>query len=561
MTSQDRTNREIIPYLEFILFPIAIIFGFLIYYQYYGEFPLKIITKISKIVLYYFSILTIIKIAYNEGNLQYIKKISIDLIAIIVSFLFFQNLFIFQFYIVLRQIIILIGKIFSSQPAATLFSRFRNHPAKVILISFASIILIGTAFLSLPISSANGDSIGIANASFTATSATCVTGLIVLDTGSDFSLFGKIVILILMQIGGLGIMTFSTMLFILLGKQIGLGQRSLMEGVLASSENMLKLIKTILITTFSFEFLGALFLFFKFRTILPTIKSAIGYSIFHSISGFCNAGFCLYSDSLTKFQGNWLVNIVMLSLIICGGIGFAVLLDTKNVIFRKKRLKNLSLHSKIVLTFTIFLIVVSAIFIFIFEYNNFFHKLPLKDGILASIFQSVTTRTAGFNTINIGEIGSATALLMIVLMFIGASPGSTGGGLKTTTFAILVLSVWSIIRGRDDVEIFHRTIPQKVTRKIMALAAISLTILISLILVLCLSENAPFKHIIFEAFSAFGTVGLSMGLTPNLTGIGKIAVILLMYLGRVGPLTIAFALGERRKKVRYRYTEEDIAIG
>jgi trk system potassium uptake protein TrkH len=549
--------------LEFLLFPAAIVFLLLIFYQYILHISHPIFNQIPKLVLYYFLVLNVIKIAYHRGDLDYIKRITIDLTAVVVAFLFARHLIIFQSYIVLRQVVLFIDKIITSQPAVTLFSRFRNHPAKVILISFAFVILLGTSFLSLPIASSTGESIGLINAGFTATSATCVTGLIVLNTGTDFSLFGKIVIFLLMQIGGLGIMTFSTMLIMLLGRELSLGPQSLMQGVLgeAGQENMTKLIKAILITTFSFEIIGAALLFTKFHTVIPDIKTAVGYSIFHSVSAFCNAGFCLYSDSFIRFQGSWLVNIVMVSLIICGGIGFAVLLDIKNNLFKRKTVRNFSLHSKIVISVTIFLIVAGAILIFIFEYNNIFQKLPLKNGFLASIFQSVTTRTAGFNTINIGQIGYATALLMIVLMFIGASPGSTGGGVKTTTFAILILSVLSIIKGRDDVEVFHRTISQKTTKKVMALVAIALSILTVLILVLCRVENAPFEKIIFEAFSAFGTVGLSMGITPNLTSIGKVAIILLMYLGRVGPLTIAFALGEKKRKVHYHYTEEEIAIG
>ena len=559
----NKAKYEYWKLLEFLMFPVAIAFSIFLIYKYLLQISFPIFNQITQICLYYFAVLNIIKIIYRKGDLNYIKKIIIDLIAIVIFFLFSKHLIIFQSYIILRQAVIFSDIIATSQPAVTIFSRFRNHPAKVVLISFAFVIFLGTTFLTLPIASSNGESIGLINAGFTATSATCVTGLIVLNTGTDFSLFGKIIIFLLMQIGGLGIMTFSTAMMMLFGKQISLGRRSLLQGVLgeANQAGMVNLIKSILITTFSFEILGAGLLFLKFRTIFPDIQTAVGYSIFHSVSAFCNAGFCLYSDSFTQFQNNWLMNIIMISLIICGGIGFAVLLDIKNNIFRRSQVKSFSLHSKIVITSTIFLIVSGAILIFLFEYNNQFQNLPLKNGIIASVFQSVTTRTAGFNTINIVKIGYATSLLMIVLMFIGASPGSTGGGIKTTSFAVLILSVWSIIKGREDVEVFNRTISQKVTKKVMSLVAIAITILITLILVLCLSEKSPFEKIIFEAFSAFGTVGLSMGLTSNLTVIGRIAVIFLMYMGRVGPLTIAFALGEKKIMVHYHYTEEDIAIG
>ena len=559
----NKAKYEYWKLLEFLMFPVAIAFSIFLIYKYLLQISFPIFNQITQICLYYFAVLNIIKIIYRKGDLNYIKKIIIDLIAVVIFFLFSKHLIIFQSYIILRQAIIFSDIIATSQPAVTIFSRFRNHPAKVVLISFAFVILLGTTFLTLPIASSNGESIGLINAGFTATSATCVTGLIVMDTGKDFSLFGKIIIFLLMQIGGLGIMTFSTAMIMLLGKQISIGGQSLLQGVLgeANQSGMFNLLKAIFITTFSFEILGAALLFIKFRTILPNFQTALGYSIFHSVSAFCNAGFCLYSDSFAQFQNNWSVNIIMISLIICGGIGFAVLLDIKNNIFKRSQVKSFSLHSKIVITSTIFLVVVGAILIFLFEYKNQFQNLPLKNGLIASVFQSVTTRTAGFNTINIGKIGYATSLLMIVLMFIGASPGSTGGGIKTTSFAVLILSVWSIIKGREDVEVFNRTISQKVTKKVMSLVAIAITILITLILVLCLSEKSPFEKIIFEAFSAFGTVGLSMGLTSNLTVIGRIAVIFLMYMGRVGPLTIAFALGEKKIMVHYHYTEEDIAIG
>ena len=458
----------------------------------------------------------------------------------------------------------------STKSAVNLFSRFRNHPSKVILLSFGLIILLGTTFLSLPLASSNGESIGPINAGFTATSATCVTGLIVLDTGTDFSPFGHAIILILMQIGGLGIMTFSTALIMLFGKQIGLQGQSLLQGVLgeANKASMMKLLRAILITTFTFELIGAMVLFLKFRPLAHFVPLSnfdlLGHCMFHSVSAFCNAGFCLYPDSFMRFQGSWSVNLVITSLIIAGGIGFTVLLDVYNNIIRRRHIRFLSLHSKIVIVTTIALIVIGSILIFAFEYNNQLNQLPMKNSILASTFQSVTTRTAGFNTLDISKMSFASVILMIVFMFIGASPGSTGGGIKTTSFAILILSVWSIIRHREDVEVFNCSVSSENTKKVMSLITISGTILVTLILVLCVSEASRgfnFEQIVFEAFSAFGTVGLSMGITPHLTSIGKLAIIALMYLGRVGPLTIAFALSEKKLSVHYHYPDENIAIG
>ncbi|HEX37795.1 MAG TPA: hypothetical protein ENG70_02920 [Candidatus Cloacimonetes bacterium] len=563
-------RKEYWRFFEILMFPIAIVLGFFVIYQQFHPEYISQFESYSRILLFYFALLNIFKIIYNQGNIQYIKKIFIDLCAVVISFIFFQNLIIFQVYIVLRQIIILIDMLASTKPAVNLFSRFRNHPSKVILISFAFIILLGTTFLTLPLASSSGESIGLIDAAFTATSATCVTGLIVLDTGKDFSTFGHVIILILMQIGGLGIMTFSTALIMLFGKQISLQGQSLLQGVLgeATKDSIIKLLKAIIVTTLIFELIGGMVLYLKFHA-HPFFEGfsnlqIFGHSLFHSVSAFCNAGFCLYPDSFMKFQGSWIVNVVIMSLIIMGGIGFTVMLDVYKNVIRRKHIRFLSLHSKIVIVTTLILIIIGSILIFTFEYKTEFQQLPLKNGVLASTFQSVTTRTAGFNTMDISKISFATVLLMIVLMFIGASPGSTGGGIKTTSFAILALSVWSIIRRREDVEVFHRSIAPDVQKKVISLVMISASILVTLILVLFISEakqDFKFEQIIFEAFSAFGTVGLSMGITPLLTSIGKLAIIALMYLGRVGPLTIAFALSEKKIRAHYHYTHENIAIG
>ena len=563
-------RKEYWRFFELLMFPIAIAIGFFVVYQQFHPKYISLFNEFTKIFLFYFACLNILKIYYNRGNFAYIKKIFFDLCAVVVSFIFYNDLIVFQVYIVLRQIVLLIDMLASTKPAVNFFSRFRNHPSKVILLSFGMIILLGTTFLSLPLASSNGESIGPINAGFTATSATCVTGLIVLDTGTDFSSFGHAIILILMQIGGLGIMTFSTALIMLFGKQISLQGQSLLQGVLgeASKYSMIKLLRAIVITTFIFEVIGAMVLFLKFRPLAHFAPLAnfdlLGHCMFHSVSAFCNAGFCLYPDSFMRFQGSWSVNFVIMSLIIVGGIGFTVMLDVYKNVIKRRHIRFLSLHSKVVIVTTIALIVIGTILIFAFEYNNQLNQLPMKNSILASVFQSVTTRTAGFNTLDISNMSFASVILMIVFMFIGASPGSTGGGIKTTSFAILVLSVWSIIRHREDVEVFHCSVTSENTRKVMSLITISVTILVTLIIVLCVSEanqGFKFEQIIFEAFSAFGTVGLSMGITPHLTSIGKIAIIALMYLGRVGPLTIAFALSEKKISVHYHYPDENIAIG
>lgn len=521
--------------------------------------------SIITIAFAYFVFQNIFVIYKTKADPIQLKRLSLDLLAIIVVIIFNRYTIIFQLYLIIRQIVLLLDKVFSSKPAFSFIHRFRHHPAKVILISFALIILLGTTFLALPISSSTGHSIGVLDALFTSTSATCVTGLIVLDTGTAFSFFGKFIIMLLIQIGGLGIMTFSTALIMFFGKNISLGGKSLMKGVLDENiqKNLSNLLEGIIITTIVFEVIGAILLFIRLRPDLASTKIAIWHSVFHSVSSFCNAGFCFYSDSFSAYSSDLIINMTVMMLIIFGGIGFSVLMDVKYNFFQKHRtFRFLNLHSKVVIITTVILILGGTIIIFLLDYSNQFANLPLSKGFLASLFQSVTTRTAGFNTIDISKINYATALFMIVLMFIGASPGSTGGGIKTTTFALMIFSIVSIIRGRDDVEVYKRKIPNRTIRKVIALIAISIAILVSLILVLCLSEvGSSFIKIVFEAVSAFGTVGLSMGITSNLTKIGKTAIILLMYLGRVGPLTLAFALGEKKFKSAYHYPEGNIGIG
>jgi len=552
-------------FLELTNYLIAVIFlvNLIAKHFFYHSLPYANTLVIASTV--YFAIQHIYIVIATEAELKYLKRISLDLIAIAVIIVFNDYLIIFQLYLIVRQFILLLDKFFSTKPAKSFLIKFRHHPAKVILSSFALLILLGTTFLALPISSADGNSIGILDALFTSTSATCVTGLIVLDTGSAFSFFGKFVIMLLIQIGGLGIMTFSTALIMLLGKKISIGGKSLIKGVLDDNiqKDLNNLLEGIIITTILFEIAGAILLYIRLSPNLPSVKTAIWHSVFHSISSFCNAGFCFYSDSFSAYRSDIIINMTVMMLIIFGGIGFSVLMDMKYNFFQKRRpFRFLSLHSKIVIATTLILIFGGTFIIFILDYSNQLMGMSISEGFLASLFQSVTTRTAGFNTIDISQINYATALFMIVLMFIGASPGSTGGGIKTTTFAVMVLSIISIIKGRDDVEVYKRKLSEKITKEVVALVAISVAILVTLILVLSLSEKGTsFIKIAFEAVSAFGTVGLSMGITSNLTSIGKIAIILLMYLGRVGPLTLAFALGEKKLKSAYHYPEGNIGIG
>ncbi|WP_406676578.1 TrkH family potassium uptake protein [Moorella sp. ACPs] len=423
------------------------------------------------------------------------------------------------------------------------------------------VIALGTLLLSLPIASQSGKPVPVIDALFTATSATAVTGLVTVDTQTTYSLFGELVILALIQTGGLGFMTLSTLVALLLGKRITLKERLVMQEAMnqLTVEGVVRLSKYVLIFTLFAEGLGALLLGIRFSSQMP-LGQAIYFGIFHAVSAFCNAGFDLFSRSLVDYRGDLLVNIVITSLIISGGLGFSVVAD----IYTKRSWKRLSLHSKIVIRTTLLLIVTATVIIFLLEYTNTksLAPLPLGEKILASYFQAVTPRTAGFNTLVIGDLRPVTLLFITILMFIGASPGSTGGGIKTTTFAAIAVAVWAIIRGNVDIEVFGRRLPRGTVLKALAIAAVSLLLVVTVTGILLITEQAEMQMVLFEVTSAFGTVGLSMGLTPKLTVTGKLLITATMFTGRVGPLTLAFAIAQRlgRQGIKH-YPEERIIVG
>ncbi|WP_342478151.1 TrkH family potassium uptake protein [Paenibacillus sp. FSL H7-0350] len=435
--------------------------------------------------------------------------------------------------------------------------------SRIILLGFAVTIILGTIMLSLPVSSSTGTSVGWLNALFTSTSAVCVTGLVVLDTGTDFSNFGQIIILLLIQIGGLGFMTFSVLIAVILGKKIGLKERLLIQQSSNSIETqgVVRLSLSIVLISFIFETLGALLLTVRWANDLGVAK-ALYYGIFHSISAFNNAGFSLWSDSLSRYVGDPLVNIVISFLFIIGGIGFIVILD----LYRKRSWKALSFHTKIVLITSGVLCFAGFLVIFVFELFNTrtFGTLTWGERIWGGYFQGVVTRTAGFNSIDIGAMLPASQFFMIFLMFIGASSGSTGGGIKTTTFAVLILSIFSTIKGNADVQLLKKRIPQDLIFRSLAVMTISLGLVLGATFLLTITEytrHTDILALLFEATSAFGTVGMSMGLTPDLSPIGKCIIIVIMYIGRLGPLTLAFALAQKSVKQKYRYPEDKLLIG
>jgi len=470
---------------------------------------------------------------------------------------------IFQLLIVVRQGIIYLYRSYRKFSTLERFKNLSDNAAIFVLLSFLVAIMIGTVLLLMPMSTAEGNSTNLVGALFTSTSATCVTGLIVYDTGTHFSLFGQLIILFLIQIGGLGIMTISTSFAILTGQRLSFRGESIMQNVINEQTrfDMMSLVKNIVIATLVFELIGAVFLYTRFAGDYESTSQAIFSSIFHSISAFCNAGFSLNAESMMAYRSHIGVNITMMLLIIFGGLGFSVLVDLKRNLLDKRSLVRFTLHTKIVLVTTVTLILLGFILYFISEFNHSMENFTLKERVLGSMFQSVTTRTAGFNTTDTAHMSKASVFISLILMFIGASPGSTGGGIKTTSFAVIILSVVAILSSNRDVIVFRRRLSDILVRRVMALIAISIMLIFIIIFLLMIIEPFSFEHIAFEVISAFGTVGLSMGITPYLSETGRILITILMYFGRIGPLTFIFALSRKKMQTDYQFSEEKISVG
>lgn len=517
-------------------------------------------TELTAILLVFSFILNCLKSRCVKTKIR--NRIS-DLLFILVLLFIRDSQRVFQFYLLGRQSFIIIKNFSVQKHEGSFFDKLSENPPIFVLFSFLITIFGGTLLLLLPKATVATSSTSFLDALFTSTSATCVTGLIVVDTGTHFSLLGQIIILLLIQVGGLGIMSISSALAIMLGQKISLRGESLMQNVMGESNkvDMNNLVKNIVLVTFVFELIGAIFLYFTFRHDFLSTSTAIYYSVFHSVSAFCNAGFSLFSTSFVNYFNNVNINMVISLLIIIGGIGFPFMVDLRRNIRNGFKFSRFSLHSKIVIFTTIVLIILGSVAFFIGEYNSQMEGFTLGERLLSSYFQSVTTRTAGFNTIDNASMSRASVLTTTILMFIGASPGSTGGGIKTTTFLVVIVSVLAMLKGNKDVNVFKRKVAQDIIKKVMALIAISAATLAFLIFLLFLFEPFSFERIMFEATSAFGTVGLSMGITPWLSPVGKIIIIILMYLGRVGPLTLIFAISETKAKVDFHYTEEKIGIG
>jgi trk system potassium uptake protein TrkH len=439
--------------------------------------------------------------------------------------------------------------------------RWQLSPYQVLVVGFAGLILIGAFLLTTPWASQSGQGTGFLDALFTSTSAVCVTGLVVLDTGTHYSLFGQLVIIALIQFGGLGVMTLSTLLAVMMGKKIHLRERLLIQEATNQLElsGVVRLVLYIVKITLLVEFIGGTIL--AVRWYLDYGAKGIYYGYWHGVSAFCNAGFDLFGGfvSLTKYVDDLAVILTIAGLIIVGGIGFTVIAD----VWDKRRFDRLTLHSKMALAVTGLLIIAGTLIIMAFESVDqaVLSELTLKAKVLGGFFQSVTARTAGFNSVDIGSLREGTLLIIIILMYIGASPSSTGGGIKTTTAGVIALAVFSFIRGKKDTEVFHRQISSSAITKAVAIAVVSAGLIVVVTLAMTFTEQVPLLNILFEVTSAFGTVGLSTGITPSLSPAGKMMIILTMFAGRVGTLTLVLSLVLAKPNGTIHYPEGKVIIG
>lgn len=446
-----------------------------------------------------------------------------------------------------------------------MFGKKRISKVQFIALGFLIIIILGTLLLMLPVSSRDGNATSFLDALFTATSASCVTGLVVVDTYTHWSFFGQIVIICLIQVGGLGFISIGLIIALLLGRRVSLRHRGLMQESVNTLQigGIVRLTKKMIVGTLIFEGIGALILSIRFAFIMSPAR-AVFYGIFHSVSAFCNAGFDLLGcygeyNSLCGFEGDWTINLTISALIITGGLGFVVWDDiSKN----KLNIKRYRLHSKIVLAVTASLLVAGTILFLVFEWNNTMAGMNAPTRFLAAFFSSVTPRTAGMNSVDTGALTPASKLLTMILMFIGGSPGSTSGGAKTTTLFVMVAYLWTTMCGKYGIDVFGRRLKEDVVRKAALVIGFNMLLFITGAMVIFAQQpELGFSDVLFEVISGISTVGMTTGITRSLGTVSRIVIILLMYCGRIGSLSFALSFSENKRVVPLQQPEEEINIG
>lgn len=537
-------------------------------------------------IIIFFVAENFVRLGISREKLEYLRSHWVDFMFIL---LFFAQIILIRFfsrthtvetflaklnivsltkaYIVTVQVYMAIALFIKTIDANRFIARFRISPPQMVLGSFAAAIIAGTFLLLLPRATSTGQSMPFVDALFTAASATCVTGLIVVDTGSFFSRFGQMIILLLIQLGGIGIMSLVAFSAAAIGRGIGMRERAMLKDILDSNfiGEVTRLLRNIVLITVIFETAGVLLFSRIWARDFPSPMTTVYYSVFHSISAFCNAGFSLFSDSLEGFRARPDVVFTFAALIIIGGLGFIVISNLfryfLGVLGRAKPRPRLNLHTKIVLLTSAALLIVGTVAFYALEIDDSMAEFTGGERALSAFFSSVTARTAGFSTLPMSAIAVPTALLVVFLMFIGASSGGTGGGIKTNTFAVLIATLRSMLKARQDVEVFHRAIPRDIMVKAICVVILSVGLVFATSLVVATYERIGFTDILFETVSAFGTVGLSRGLTQGLTTPSKVAIIITMFLGRIGPLTLGLAISQRVYEQTYRYPTERVMIG
>ena len=449
-------------------------------------------------------------------------------------------------------------------------SGFSLTPPTLFILSYVLAILVGGTMLRMPFSLETGRIISWIDAYYTATSALCVTGLTVVDTGSTFSLAGELIILGLIQLGGFGLMAFFALVFLWSGSRVSMQQVSFIRESYSQNllQNARRILYVILAFTLALELLGTLLLTFTWDHPL-TLVQKIYYGLFHSISAFNNAGFSLFPDNFIHYRHDILLNLTITSLIILGGIGAPVIMDCWSYIHSPTRFR-FSLHTKLAVTTTLVLIVGGTFSIWLIEKPGELYRIPLYEQLMTSYFHAVSARTAGFNTVDLSQFGTAPLMIIMLLMFIGASPGSCGGGIKTTSIASLFVVLWNRLKGRDVNNVFKATLPNDTVNRTVSIFILASIFIITILTGLLISQVGELSHeqsgglfieYLFEAISAFGTVGLSLGATMKMNGIGKALIMLTMLVGRVGLMTVVYLFISKESPARYQFVEENVMIG
>ena len=559
----------------------GVVFAYMFYAFDTPEYFRNIYSFMTRIFLLYFLFTASVKFIMVENRIEYLKYAWSEVLLAFFVFVYLTSTLFLPFLygmmegrlinadsighllLIIYLVFNIVNSIFKGRHQDLLDLKDLK-PVQMLALSFIVVIFLGTLFLRLPQAAADGARMPFIDALFTITSATCVTGLTVKDTAVYFTPFGQTVILVFIQIGGLGIMTLSSFFALIFMGKMGVRSKVTMKDVLSvdSSIDLYYLLKTIVLYTFVIEFTGALLLGARWYSYGFGLWRSAALGIFHSVSSFCNAGFSLFSNNLMDFDGDLAVNLPVMLLVLLGGLGFSVLFNIRQLLRPSdgKRPK-MQVQTGIVIISTALLIITGAVLFLLLENMNVLKGMPLGKKVLVSFFQSVTPRTAGYNTVDMARIYPVTSFIIIILMCIGASPGSTGGGFKTTTFVLLLAMIRDVLLGRDEVCIYKRSVPWSTVNRAVALIIIYMGLVFIFSFLMLIIDDFDILDTFFEVCSALGTVGLSRGITPALSSAGKMIMIAAMYIGRIGPLTFALAIRSKEDKILIKYPVENMMIG